>query len=147
MGDWERFRSKFKIDATTLCWEWAASVRVKGLAYGQFWDSKRKKMVLSHRWSFERHCGKEAALDVLHLCHNQACVNPNHLAEGTHQENMNQMKRARRSKTRHGTTPITLTDRQKEKIRGLYATGKYSHQQLANNFGVSKPWITRILNR
>ena len=60
---------------------------------------------------------------------------------------MNQMKRDGRSKTRNGTTPVTLTDRQKEKIKRLYATGKYSHQKLANNFGVSKPWITRILNQ
>jgi DNA-binding MarR family transcriptional regulator len=38
-----------------------------------------------------------------------------------------------------------LTPRQIETIRGLYSTGRYTQQQLAQHFGVVQPHISRII--
>ena len=37
-------------------------------------------------------------MQINHTCHNRACINPEHLYEGTHQDNMNDMKSAGRQK-------------------------------------------------
>lgn len=40
-----------------------------------------------------------------------------------------------------------LTEHQVTEIRDLYATGNYTHQQLANMFGISKPQAGKIIRR
>lgn len=77
------------------CWLWTAGTDGKG--YGQF----RIRLGLktkAHRFSYELAHGPIPKADegyhgwcVLHRCDNPACVRPEHLMLGTHQDNMRDM--------------------------------------------------------
>jgi len=65
------------------CWVWTGSKDRDG--YGRF--SVKNKSTSSHRFSFLLATG-EAPEQVLHKCHNRACVRPNHLAAGDCHDNL-----------------------------------------------------------
>lgn len=91
----ERFMnkvSKKKMGYKTECWMWMAYRNKFG--YGVFRGDKSKhpsgyKGRLAHRWVYEHFIGKiESGFEIDHLCRNKGCVNPEHLRQVTHQENM-----------------------------------------------------------
>ena len=93
--DLERFEAKFA--RTEGCWEWTAGKHWDG--YGQFWLDGAN--VLAHKASYLFFKGPiPSAMHVLHRCDNPACVNPDHLFPGTHQDNMNDMTRKGRQRPR-----------------------------------------------
>lgn len=66
-----------KVNRTDGCWEWTASRNAAG--YGVL-GRKDGGSRLAHRISYEIHHGPIAdGLEVDHMCHNTACVNPSHL--------------------------------------------------------------------
>lgn len=80
----ERFWSK--VDASGVCWEWAASTDRKG--YGQFM-AHNGALVRAHRWAYINLCGLiPGNLPLDHLCRNSICVNPDHLEPVTLAENI-----------------------------------------------------------
>lgn len=80
--DLERFYSK--VDRGEGCWTWTAYISEHG--YGQFDVGKKKYR--AHRWSYEQHVGPiPAGMEIDHICHNRACVNPTHLRVATHKQN------------------------------------------------------------
>lgn len=70
------------------CWEWTG---VLNGGYGQL--SVRGKRILAHRFSLQTFLKRliPSTLEVRHMCNNPKCINPEHLKEGTHSENMNDM--------------------------------------------------------
>ncbi len=70
------------------CWLWTAHVHPR-TGYVQFRIGGRKgKMVLAHRWAYERFTGPiPAGLELDHLCRVRHCVNPAHLEPVTRSEN------------------------------------------------------------
>lgn len=65
-----------KIRLSNGCWDWVASLSVKG--YGLF--KLNGKTVKAHRVSYELFKGEiPKGLQIDHLCRNRKCVNPSHL--------------------------------------------------------------------
>lgn len=93
----ETIAKKFVIQ-TNGCWEWLGS---KGpLGYGQF--SIKNRGVRAHRaiWELVGHTFNPLkCLD--HLCRNPSCVNPDHLEEVTHLENVRRGEVSKVQKARH----------------------------------------------
>lgn len=89
----QRFEDKFVV-SEDRCWEWVAGKHDRG--YGYFYTSdtfSKRKMDYAHRVSIYLYKGFKVPddLEVLHLCDNPCCVNPEHLSIGTHQDNMDDM--------------------------------------------------------
>jgi hypothetical protein len=70
---------------TDRCWEWQGTLFPRGYGKVQI----NGKQHLAHRLAYQYATGKEPKLSVLHSCDNPRCVNPNHLREGTSQDNTN----------------------------------------------------------
>lgn len=77
----DRFMSK--VEKTPTCWNWVAST---SRGYGHFPLGGTK--VLAHRYAYELWVAPiPEGLAIDHICHNRACVNPNHLRVATYKEN------------------------------------------------------------
>lgn len=90
LEDW--FFSKKKITENG-CWEWLGTING---GYGKL--QIRRQRLLAHRYSLELHLKRSipTELEVRHMCHNSICINPLHLQEGTHSDNMKDMVEANR---------------------------------------------------
>jgi CxxC motif-containing protein len=76
------------------CWLWTGSHRSTG--YGQL--SIKDKPVHVHRLSWILANGPiPAGLLIMHSCDTPLCVNPAHLSPGTHQENVDDMRKKGRA--------------------------------------------------
>jgi len=63
------------------CWLWAGSI--DKLGYGRY------RLTYAHRYAYELHTGKmiRDGRQVDHMCHNRACINPEHLRSVTNKQN------------------------------------------------------------
>lgn len=123
------------------CWLWTGARSEKG--YGQFALTHRHQ-VRAHRYSLHLYLGREPKGLVLHSCDNPSCVNPLHLSEGTHEENMRQMatrKRAAREEYHHKAKIKFVTA---AAIILLHRSGDYSTREIASALGISQPTVAQI---
>lgn len=141
----ERFWSK--VDKSGECWLWTAARYPDG--YGQF---RAKSTTYAHRmaWSLENGAIPDGML-VLHMCNNPPCVNPQHLYLGTQYDNVRDMIRAgtltlapRRYGLEHHNGK--LTDAVIEEIRTKYASGLVKQGDLAIEYGVTQPQVSRLVH-
>jgi hypothetical protein len=92
-------------------------------------------------------------LEVLHSCDNPSCVNPAHLLLGTHLDNMRdcwtkgrgKMPRGMNKGSRHGHAK--LNEKMVLQMRAMAATGKYTYEDLAKRFGISRTNASIIIRR
>ena len=101
---------------------------------------------VSHRWSYAiEHGEAPSEAEVCHRCDNPACVNPAHLFLGSHAENMADMVKKGRQATGERVARSKLTAESVKEIRGLYATGDWTHRQLARRYGCDRSVIGRAI--
>lgn len=145
----EDFWSRVDVGDSSRCWEWQGSVSNTG--YGSFWwcgatavtsriAAELAGLIASAHTGASRKACKTRSDYVLHKCDNRRCCNPSHLFLGTFSDNMfDAYKKGRKiqPKGQHHTNAKT-TDIVANKIRRLYATGRYSQQAVADSFGVSR---------
>lgn len=121
------------------CWEWRGALREDG--YGVLRVSGA--VMRAHVFSFEQHYQPVAAgLLVCHKCDNRRCVNPAHLFQGSHQDNMADMAKKGRAATRG---KVYLLPSEKKRMQELYQQGGLSHPDLAAQFCVSLATVRRTL--
>ena len=138
----ERFLAKFTIGDKNECWNWKAALDKRG--YGAFTYNESRRC--AHRYSYEFY--KEEIPDglcVCHTCDNPSCVNPNHLFLGTQKDNLQDMTQKGRRTCGEDSHYAKLTENDVRQIRKLYATGKYTREQLSIMYDVSKGQIRRIV--
>lgn len=136
----QRFWSKVKIEGPDDCWEWLAAK--DGGGYGIFYLDG--KTVGAHRVAYTLANGRiKDGLHILHSCNNSSCMNPKHLREDTHSENMSDA--IANGITGNARGKAKLYEEDLEEIRTLYDTGNYTHRELAAMFKVSDATICRQL--
>jgi hypothetical protein len=96
-----------------------------------------------HRIFYEKYKGPiPQGLYVLHTCDTPACINPNHLFLGTHDDNMQDMVKKRRSTCGEKHPNVKLTEAQVLEIRSMSGT----QQEIADEYGISHQNVSRIKN-
>jgi hypothetical protein len=102
------------------CWNWTAGF---GDGYGCMNGAKRHTGEnKSHRISFVLDAGRpiKDGMMILHSCDNPACVNPHHLREGTHEDNMRDKAERERGKGKQG--PRQFTEKHLKALRKSFKT-------------------------
>jgi hypothetical protein len=81
----DRFNASVTTQDPSKCWVWTAGRRH---GYGVIWNGSRAEP--AHRWAWKniRNAPVTHGLVLDHLCRNTLCVNPWHLSEVTHAENI-----------------------------------------------------------
>lgn len=137
----DRFNRNTNMAGPDECWEWIGPRNEQG--YGKVRYNGRGS--LAHRMSYEIHKGPIAdGMHVLHSCDNPKCVNPAHLRQGTHRENMDEMVQKKRYKVRHGIQhhAAKMTPAKVREMRLLF--GSVSLLKLAKQFGLNKKTVLSI---
>lgn len=131
------------------CWEWVGTRRRDG--YGVFWSGERQ--VRAHRFAWELQNGPVPfGLSLCHSCDNPPCVRPDHLFVGTQRENLADMTRKGRRRTRGKeqrgmrNTAAKLTDEQVAHIKGMAAAGHYQ-DDIAARFGITRANVSYITRK
>ena len=144
-----RFWSHVKIGSEGECWPWTGCV--DGGGYGLVMVSPISMKAHRISWIIQNKSNAPFGLYILHRCKiNRRCCNPNHLYAGTPKQNcddrdsQNMLVIPDNRGQKHGMA--ILKDADIPEIRKLYATGNYSHQEIATLFGLkcSEP-IRRII--
>lgn len=95
---WSRVDKSPGLGRDGKCWEWQGKKLKRG--YGNILFERKPRMVHHVSWFLEY--GQFPVLWLLHSCDNPACVNPEHLREGTYVDNTADMvSRNRQSKGEH----------------------------------------------
>lgn len=137
------FKEWFYSNTTVIdsgCWEWNKCRFGQG--YGVVRISGKNKR--ANRISLEFKLGREIQPGFLscHTCNNPPCCNPEHLFEGTLQENMDDKVRCNRQPKGATNGNSKLTEPQVITIKSL--KGVRPGPDVAKEFGVKPPCIYKI---
>lgn len=124
-----------------MCWRWRGSTAWNGYGVVGFQGRQQK----AHRVAWQLTRGPiPQGMRVLHRCDNPSCCNPDHLFLGTQLDNI-----ADREAKGRGAKPPSrrkLTRDEVAEMRRLYAALPISQAQLAEQFGVSRGNVSKIVN-
>lgn len=135
-----RFNDKIKKNENG-CTEWTAAKDKDG--YGRFQVGGREgKKEYAHIWSYEFHnnTNVKEGNKVCHTCDNPSCIDPNHLFEGTQQENMLDASLKGRMSTSIRDRSAKLSDEEALLVK----TSNRPIKELAKDFNLSKVSIYNL---
>jgi len=137
---WHQELIELQTNRDGSCWIWTKSLNWDGYAH----TSLGGKSISVHRVSYLIHKGDiPAGMVVRHCCpggENRACVNPDHLYLGSHQDNMLDRAQRRRVKTQKLSVKDVLA------IRDLRMNGA-TCQEIANKFHISNGHASAVSRR
>lgn len=128
-----------KVEKGPGCWEWKG--RLDG-GYGRIASGSPMSGTLVHHrahrlsWEIANSAPVPNDMQVLHLCDNPACVNPDHLEAGTGAENMRQKVERGRSLFGEKNPRSVLTESLVAEIRRAVRRGE-SYTSLAEKYGLT----------
>lgn len=130
-------------EKTDGCWNWQGRLNKSG--YGI--TGVRGSSMLAHRTYWQLVVGKISdGMCLLHSCDNKRCVNPKHLREGTHSENMKEAKERGLFKGSPGEknpkAKLTYQD-----VYSIRSDKESSNVSLAKIYGVTDVSISNIRKR
>lgn len=138
----ERLEIRSNPNSATGCWDFIGNKNPAG--YGQL--TINRKTFLAHRLSYALYVGPiPNGMHVLHRCDVRACMNPDHLFLGTHQDNMaDKMSKGRHvapKGTQHGSAKLTEAN-----VLAIRADSRIQIE-IATAYGISQTAVCDIKNR
>lgn len=138
---------KWAVRTESGCLEWQGSKDKRG--YGTIHVGAKHglppKKYQAHRVAFFVRHGRLPNGFALHKCDNRACIEADHLFEGSNAENMADMVRKGRQARGSRNAFAKLTEAQVLEIRALYSTGKYTQRRVGEMFGVDHSTVSYIV--
>ena len=135
---------KYLHDRTQLtpgCWIWKGSYNNYG--YGR--TKINQQWGLAHRLMYELYNGPiEKGNVIRHRCDNHFCVNPDHLLQGTYQDNMDDCVSRNRQAKGESVNTNKLTEAEALQIIDLLKSGVFTHKKIASLYGVHRSAIHHI---
>jgi len=123
----------YEVDQKTGCYRWLGATNSAG--YGVLYYLG--KLCLAHRVTWEVSVGPiEEGLSVCHKCDTPGCINPSHLFLGTHQDNMEDMRKKGRAPLQK--TPKKYTKAALDKAVGEWLAGKGTQEEVALANGIPR---------
>jgi hypothetical protein len=136
-----------KVSKTESCWIWTGN-KSSG-RYGEINKFGGHHLIKSHRASWILHYGPiPEGYSVCHRCDNPACVRPDHLWIGTHDQNMKDMVSKGRSRGLSGERHnlAKLNQDAVAYIRKHHNPQKRIGGMLARKFGVTRHTICSVFH-
>jgi hypothetical protein len=135
----ERFWANVDRRQPDECWLWKGALSSTGYGMVGF-DGKRQK---AHRIAYRLAVGAIASSGfICHRCDEPRCVNPAHLFEGSHADNVRDMMEKDRQNRGERNGQAKLTERQVKEIRAR--KGTETLRTTAARYGVSAPAVHAI---
>lgn len=132
-----RFWSKADLRDDNTCWIWLGGLTWNG--YGEF--KALGVSIEAHRYAYEYFNGDLEPHSVIrHSCDNRRCVNPAHLSQGTHADNVKDRVERGRSAVGEKNGRAVLTEKDVRHIRSTLG----SNEMLARTYGVDPSTIKQI---
>jgi hypothetical protein len=132
------------------CWVWQGRLQTQNKfgtePYGVLFRYGRN--LYAHRYAYELVKGLiPKGMEIRHSCDRPRCINPAHLLVGTHAENMADMSKRGRARTRplrgENAPWAILTEAGIREIRIALESGE-THRSLGIAYGVHRSTITRL---
>ena len=121
------------------CWEWQGCRNCKG--YGRF--GANGKIYETHVYSYFLAHNEWPCQHVLHSCDNAPCVNPKHLRQGSHQDNMADRKARNRTAKGSRVPQSVLNEETVRRIKQMIANGA-RNVDIAQTFGIDPSAVSKI---
>lgn len=138
----ERFWSRVAITANpNKCWDWQAGLSKDGYGKVTLNGNPRTR---AHRAAWYYTYGSLPNGILRHTCDNPLCVNPNHLLEGTHADNVRDKVSRNRQQKGEAVPNSVLKEADVLAIRRLLKTANLTQSAIAERFGVSRRSIGMI---
>lgn len=143
-ADIDRYWSLVEQRGPDECWLWQGRLDKDG--YGLCSAGTREMRAHRLGWQLAHPEEELTAADVVrHSCDRMACQNPRHLLFGTPAQNVADMLSRSRNSTGERRPASKLTTEAVKQIGAEYATGKFSQQELADRYGVSRSVVGSIV--